>query len=96
MTPEEFKARMRQKMTENREAFEGQYQNELKALMGLSKAEIDQITPGTTDLETYDAIISIVKEASRVNLEQAELRQRIEELGDVAVKIAEKVPGLLV
>ena len=25
MTPEEFKARLRQKMTENREAFEGEY-----------------------------------------------------------------------
>ena len=96
MTPEEFKARMRQKMTENREAFEGEYKDELQALMGLSKSEIDAITPGTTDIETYDALITIVKEASRVNLAQAELKQRIEELGAVAIKIAEKVPGLLV
>jgi len=96
MTPEEFKARMRKKMTENREAFEGAYKNELQALMGLSKSEIDAITPGTTDIETYDALITIVKEASRVNLAQAQLKQRIEELGAVAIKIAEKVPGLLV
>ncbi len=95
MTPEEFKARMRQKMTENREAFAGEYKDELQALMGLSKPEIDAITPGTTDIETYDALITIVKEASRVNLAQAELKQRIEELGAVAIKIAEKVPGLL-
>ncbi|HCG6604309.1 TPA: hypothetical protein NJ227_001632 [Vibrio parahaemolyticus] len=95
MTPEEFKARVRQKMTENREAFEGEYKTELKALMGLSKSEIDAITPGTTDIEVYDALITIVKEASRVNLAQAKLKQRIEELGDVAIKIAEKVPGLL-
>lgn len=95
MTPEEFKARLRQKMTENREAFEGEYKDELQALMGLSKSEIDAITPGTTDIETYDALITIVKEASRVNLAQAQLKQRIEELGAVAIKIAEKVPGLL-
>lgn len=96
MTPEEFKARMRQKMTENREAFEGEYKNEIQALMGLSKLEIDAITPGTTDIETYDALITIVKEASRVNLTQAQLKQRIEELGDIAIKIANKVPGLMV
>ena len=95
MTPEEFKASMHQKMTENREAFEGQYKNELEALMGLSKSEIDAITPGTTDIETYDALITIVKEASKVNLTQAQLKQSIEELGAVAIKIAEKVPGLL-
>ena len=95
MTPEEFKERMRQKMTENREAFEGQYKDELKALMGLSKSEINAITPGTTDIETYDALITIVKEASRVNLAQAQLKHRIEELGTVAIKIAEKVPRLL-
>lgn len=96
MTPKEFKAKLRRKMAENREAFEGEYKDELQALMGLSKAEIDAITPGTTDLETYDALLTVVKEASRANLAQAELKQRIEELGEVALKIAEKVPGLVV
>ncbi|WP_445402028.1 hypothetical protein [Zobellella sp. An-6] len=95
MTPEEFKERMRRKMIENREAFDGKYKNELQALMGLSKSEIDAITPWTTDIETYDALITIVKEASRVNLAQAQLKKRIEELGVVAIKIAEKVPGLV-
>lgn len=95
MTPEEFEARLRQKMAENREAFEGKYKDELKALMGLSKSEIDAITPGTTDIETYDKLITIVREASRVNIAQAQLKQRIEKLGKVAIKIAEKVPALL-
>ena len=36
----------------------------------------------------------VVKEASRVNLEQAELVNRIKSLGDVAVSIAKKVPTL--
>jgi len=95
MTPEEFKARLQKKMRENREAFEGTYKVEIASLMGLSKSEIDSITPDTTDIEIYDKLITLVKEASRANLSQAELKQRIEELGVIAVKIAEKVPSLL-
>ena len=47
---------MHEKMAENRTAFEGEYKNELKALMGLSKAENDEITSSTTDLEVYDQL----------------------------------------
>ncbi|MFT7387211.1 MAG: ClpP class serine protease [Candidatus Endobugula sp.] len=96
MTPKEFKERLRQKMIENREAFEGEYKDQLTNLMGLSKTEIDKITPDSTDLEVYDQLITVVKEASRINLAQAELQSRIEELGDTAIKIAERVPSLLV
>jgi len=94
MDIEEFKRRLREKMAENREAFEGQYKDQLNGLMGLSKAEIDSITPDLTDLEIYDQLITVVKEASRVNLAQAELKSHIEELGEIAIKIANKVPTL--
>jgi len=96
MTPKEFKERLRQKMIENRQAFEGEYKDQLTNLMGLSKTEIDKITPDSTDLEVYDQLITVVKEASRINLAQADLQSRIEELGDTAIKIAERVPSLLV
>jgi len=96
MTPKEFKARLRQKMIENRQAFEGEYKDQLTDLMGLSKTEIGEITPDSTDLEVYDQLITVVKEASRINLAQADLQSRIEELGDTAIKIAERVPSLLV
>jgi len=94
MDIEEFKRKLREKMAENRKAFEGEYKNELNELMGLSKTEIDAITPDSTDMEIYDQLITVVKEASRVNLSQAQLKQRIEELGDVAVRISQKVPSL--
>ena len=94
MDIEEFKRRLREKMAENRQAFEGEYKDQINGLMGLSKTEIDSITPDTTDLETYDQLITVVKEASRVNLAQAQLKERIEELGEVATKIARKVPSL--
>jgi hypothetical protein len=96
MTPEEFKKRLNEKMIENREAFEGKYKREIKTLMGLSEYEVDAITPDSIDIETYDALVTVVKEASRSNLAQSELKKQIQEMGDVAVKIAEKVPGLLV
>lgn len=94
MDVEEFKRRLREKMAENRQAFEGEYKDQLNDLMGLSRAEVDQITPDTTDLELYDQLITVVKEASRVNLAQAQLKQQIEALGEVAVRIAQKVPSL--
>jgi len=94
MDIEEFKRKLREKMLENREAFEGEYKEELTELMGLSRADIDAITPDTTDIEKYDELITVVKEASRVNLTQAELKSRIEDLGDLAIGIAKKVPSL--
>lgn len=94
MDIEEFKRKLREKMAENRQAFEGEYGEQLTDLMGLSKSQVDAITADTTDMQVYDQLITVVKEASRVNLAQAELKQRIEELGAVAVEIAKKVPSL--
>ena len=94
MDIEEFKRKLREKMAENRQAFDGEYKNQINDLMGLSRSEVDAITPDTTDMEIYDQLITVVKEASRVNLTQAQLKQRIEELGEIAVKIAAKVPSL--
>jgi len=95
MSPEEFKNLLEKKVAENRLIFEGAYATQLNSLLGLSKSEIDSITPGTTDLQTYDDLITLVKEASKANIQQAQLKQQIEELGEVAKKIAEKVPGLI-
>ena len=92
--PEEFKRRLKEQLKASREAFDGKYKDELSQLAGLSRTEIDAITPGITDLQIYDALIAVVKEASRVNLAQAELTTQIKKLGDIAVAIAKKVPTL--
>lgn len=91
---ERFRRRVRASMQRADEAFRGAYAKEIEALHGLSQADIDEISPGNADLETYDRLIDVVKEASRANVEQAELRSRIEQLGSVAVRIAKKVPSL--
>lgn len=91
---EDFRKRIKEQLEENRKAFEGTYKDELNGLLGLSKADINKITPDTTDMETYESLITIVKEASRINVSQAELKNRIEELGNIAIEIAKKVPSL--
>jgi hypothetical protein len=76
------------------EAFKGDYADQLQGLLGLSQAEIDRITPDGTGLQAYHQLITVVEEASRQNVAQAELRSQIQALGKVAVAIAQKVPSL--
>ena len=74
---------------------DGRYGEDLKILRGLSVAEIDAITPG--DVSGYISclkLIHLVEEASRGNMEFSTLRERVLELGAVAVEIAKKVPPL--
>lgn len=91
---EGFEADLEETLEKGREAFNGIYKDQLNELEGLSRAEVDTITPDTTDLEKYDELITVVKEASRVNLSQAQLKAQIEKLGQIAVKIAERVPSI--
>lgn len=73
-------------------AFNGIYKVELDSLTGLSKEDIDSITPGTEDLRVYSVLIKVVEKASKENTSKAQLIGDIKELGDIAVKIAEKIP----
>ena len=73
-------------------AFSGAYKNELNELTGLSKADIDLIIPETTDSQIYSDLINVVENASKENLSQAQLVDNIKELGDVAVRIAKRIP----
>ena len=73
-------------------AFNGQYKKELNELMGLSKEEIDAVIPGTADLQMYSILIKVVEKASKDNLSQAQLIDNIKNLGELAVKIAKKIP----
>jgi len=89
-----FEADLENTLRKSRAAFVGKYKGVLNDLSGLSKDEIDAISLGDIDLQKYDELISVVKEASRVNLQQAELKNQIIKLGGVAVKIAKRVPEL--
>ncbi|MEN8857502.1 MAG: hypothetical protein ABF260_05500 [Flavobacteriaceae bacterium] len=75
-------------------AFNGDYSEELNDLVGLSKEELESVIPDTQNKNTYKALIKIVEQASKENTKQADLINNIKELGEVAVNIAKKVPGL--
>ncbi len=92
--PQTFKERLEQRAKQNRAAFIGDYKLQLDLLHGLSKDEIDRITPDNTDMEVYAQLIEVVKEASATNETQAALKEQILELGAIAIKIAKKVPSL--
>lgn len=72
-----FEADPEDTLERGREAFREKYKNEFNKLAGLSRSEIDAITPDITDLETYDELVTVVKEASRVNLSQAQRSRRM-------------------
>ena len=91
---DKFREELKKSLARNRIAFEGKYKNELDSLLGLSREDIDSITPDTTDLETYDQLISVVKEASKHNISQAELKSQIENLGGIAVNISKRIGPL--
>jgi len=95
MGVEEYRKKLQERAEINRKAFIGKYRDELNALLGLSKEDIDKITPDTTDLDVYAQLISVVKEASADNIDQAELKDRIMEFGKVGVEIAKRIPTLV-
>jgi hypothetical protein len=76
------------------QAFRGEYAEAIAELLALSEADIRAISPDPTCMETYDKLIAVVKEASRVNVAQAELKRQIVGLGEVALAIAGRVPKL--
>ncbi len=91
---EGFESNLKKELEKNKKVFEGKYKKELNQLIGLSKEDIKTITPDTKDLQKYDELIILVKEASKVNLDQALLKEQILKLGSIAIQIAQKVPSL--
>lgn len=73
---------------------EGRFGSIYRELRGLSPEEINEITPDITDQKEYERLIALVQQASDQNMEQAQLVERIREMGDVAKKIARKVTSL--
>ncbi|MEZ8138723.1 MULTISPECIES: hypothetical protein [Vibrio] len=69
------------------ETFNGTYGSELTKLSGLSISDLKKINPEINVVE-YEKLKAVVLRASQQNLSQAELKMRIQALGETAVKIA--------
>lgn len=73
------------------DSFDNQYSKIIEDLKGLSEEEIKPVTP---NVSSRDELLKAVKEASDKNLSQAELVDNIKGLGEVAIKLAKKIPML--
>jgi len=89
-----LRKRLEERSREIEKAFEGEYKEQIEGLLGLSRDELDKITPDATDVEIYDKLIAVVRTASAENIQQAELKEHIIELGEIALNIAKRVPQL--
>ncbi|WP_070962731.1 hypothetical protein [Vibrio sonorensis] len=72
------------------ETFNGRYGTELTRLSGLSISDLQQVHSEVNVVE-YEKLKAVVLRASQQNLSQAELKNRIQALGNTAVKIAKIV-----
>lgn len=72
----------------------GQHGAIYRELRGLTPEEIDGITPDTADQKEYERLMALVEQATKQNMDNAQLVERVKQLGDVALAIARKVPTL--
>ena len=76
------------------EKFDNQISEQLEQLKGLTQSEIEKAMANTSDIEIYRQLATIVDDASCKNLKQAELVSKIKTLGEIAINLAKKIPGL--
>lgn len=93
MNDEEFDKAVQDALDRNKAALMGSYSKQLGDLLKLSDAQLSAIIPDVSKTETYNNLISVVKEASRANVAQADLVKKVSVLGQDALKIA-KLVGL--
>ena len=75
------------------QAMNGRFAQIYKELRSLTPEDVD-ITPDASDQKEYERLMALVQEASRRNIQQAELVEGVKRLGKTALKIAAKVPSL--
>ena len=73
---------------------DGRFGSIYRELRGLSPEQINDITPDTRDQKEYERLIALVQQATDQNMDQAQLVDRIREMGGVAQKIARRVSSL--
>jgi len=93
MNDDDFAKAVQDELDQNKAKMMGSYNKQLGDLMKLSDEQLSAIIPNVSKTETYNNLISVVKEASRANVQQADLQNKISALGQDAVKLA-KLVGL--
>ncbi|GAH58722.1 unnamed protein product [marine sediment metagenome] len=70
-------------------------ENELESLRKATRSDLERLRPRIADEATYNRLIAIVEESTRLQENLAELKGRIESLGSKAIRSARDILKLL-
>lgn len=70
-------------------------ENELEALKQATTTDLESLRPHVADEETYNKLIEVVEESTRNNESLAQLKERIEKLGEIGLSMAKRIIQLL-
>jgi hypothetical protein len=92
---DDFRKELQEELRRNQSIFnESENKKYLDRIQALSQAEVSAIVPKGTDSAVYNNLITVLKAATRHNVQQAELVAQIKQLGKSAVDLARLVPQL--
>ena len=95
MNRSKLKKKLKKKSRLARKRADALLKGELNALKRATKADFDAMRPKITAKATYDKLLAEVRAATRRNESIAKLKNRIQKLGRVGVRLAKRVAGLL-
>ncbi len=70
-------------------------EEELQALLAVSRVELEELRPHITDEETYNQLIAAVEEAERLDEQTEQLKKRLIQGGPNVLSIGKMAAGLL-
>ena len=86
---------LRKKSKKSRDRADAITNEDLEILIDAREVDLEMLRPDISDEETYDALIAIVKNSIKRNEDLATLKERIEKLGAVGLKVVKTVISLV-
>ena len=90
MNGDDLEARLRTASKSAADKADEQFATELAALKGMSKSDLETLRPKVSDAAALDLLIAAVETATKNNEDIAQLKSRLETLGENVVKIAKE------
>ena len=78
-----------------RDKVDAELKEEETAVLARTQVDLESLRPRVSDQESFDKLVAAVKVSTTSNENFAELKQRIVDLGEGAVKVAKEVAGIL-
>ena len=92
---ERKKAELKKKAEEARNRTDELLADELQALRNATRLDLEKLRPRVTDEETYNKLIDIVEQSTQQNEDLAQIKTRLENLGETGIRMGKSVAKLL-